>query len=374
MKKALILFAVWWVVLNLFAVGVFFRFRITEPDTAYGWIPPQSGFFPARWMGFTDLHMRWDSGFYVWIAADGYYPENAAFPPLYPWLTRAVERALSWTTGHDFDWWDWSTVAFVVANLSAAAAGGLTFALVRLDENEPTALRATLFLLLFPSAFFLTTVYSEPLFLALVLGSFYAARRGRWWIAGMLGGLAALTRAVGVTLILPLAVEYAQQRRRWRPGREAVGLLLVPAAFLSFLWLLHTQGLSFFETQSGRFGRPVALAGWNALVEYAAYAGSCPSAAVNLTLDAVGSVFVLTVSLVACWKVRLSYGLWGVLTVLAPALTGPTTLRYALPAFVVPVACARWGDNPWVERAYVSLGTLLLGYYTTLFVQGYWAG
>lgn len=374
MKKALILFVVWWVALNLFAVGVFFRFRITEPDTAYGWIPPESGFFPARWMGFVDLHMRWDSGFFVWIAADGYYPDNAAFLPLYPWLTRAVERMLVWMTGHDFDWWDWSTVAFVVANLSAAVACVLMAGLARLDYDEPTALRAALFLLLFPAAFFLTTVYSEPLFVALALASFYAARRGRWWLAGLLGGLTALTRAVGVMLLLPLAVEYIQQRRTWRPGWDALGLLLVPAAFLGFHWLLRAQGLSFFDTQANRFGRPLVLAGWNALVTHAAYAGNHPPALVNLALDLAVTLFVLGVSVVACWKVRLSYGLWGILVVLAPALTGPTTVRYALPAFVVPLACARWGRNPWIERAYVGLGAMLLGYYTMLFVQGYWAG
>ncbi len=374
MKKALILFTVWWVVLNLFAVGVFFRFRITEPDTAYGWIPPESGFFPAYWKGFVDLHMRWDSGFYVWIAADGYYPDNAAFLPLYSGLTWAVERVLAWTTGHDFDWWDWSTVAFVIANLSAAAACMLMAALARLDEDEPTALRAVLFLLLFPAAFFLTTVYSEPLFVALVLGSFYAARRGRWWLAGLLGGLAALTRAVGVVLLLPLAVEYIQPRRHWRLERGALGLLLVPAAFLAFLWMLHAQGLSFFDAQANRFGRPLMLAGWDALMEYAAYAGEHPPALVNLMLDLTVTLLALGISIIACWRVRLSYGLWGVLVVLVPALTGLTTLRYALPAFVVPLACARWGRDPSVERAYVGLGALLLGYYTTLFVQGYWAG
>jgi hypothetical protein len=148
----------------------------------------------------------------------------------------------------------------------------------------------------------------------------------------------------------------------------------VPAAFLVFHWTLRAQGFSFFETQAHRFDRPLALAGWEALVEYAAYARSHPSALVNLALDLGITLLVLGISIVACWKVRLSYGLWGVLVVLVPALTGLTTVRYALPAFVVPLACARWGRNPWVERAYVGLGTLLLGYYTTLFVQGYWAG
>jgi len=67
MKKALILFTVWWVVLNLFAVGVFFRFRITEPDTAYGGERLLPGLLegvrgPAHAMGFWLLRLdrrRW---------------------------------------------------------------------------------------------------------------------------------------------------------------------------------------------------------------------------------------------------------------------------------------------------------------------------
>ena len=38
-----------------------------------------------------------------------------------------------------------------------------------------------------PIALFLSAVYSESLFLLLVIGSFYAARLGRWPAAGALG-------------------------------------------------------------------------------------------------------------------------------------------------------------------------------------------
>jgi hypothetical protein len=49
--------------------------------------------------------------------------------------------------------------------------------------------------------------------MALVLGSFLAARHLRnWWLAGTLGALAALTRNIGFLLILPLFVEWALYR------------------------------------------------------------------------------------------------------------------------------------------------------------------
>ncbi len=83
---------------------------------------------------------------------------------------------------------------------------------MRLDFDRATAARAVLYLLVFPTTLFLSAVYAESLFLALTVAAFYHARRGQWWIAGALGGLAALARPHGVLLALPLAVEYLAQR------------------------------------------------------------------------------------------------------------------------------------------------------------------
>jgi hypothetical protein len=374
LAKPLLIFLVWWVLVNLLATAAFFRYRLTEPDTALAWIPPESGFFPARWQGFVDLHMRWDSGFYVWIAADGYYPDNAAFAPLYPWLIRAVERPLTWLTGIDFDWWAWSGVAFAVANLSAASVAVLIYVLARVDLGETDALRAVVMMLASPAAFFLTCVYSEALFLALVLAAFWAARLGRWALAGLLGALCALTRVTGVVLLLPLAVEFVQARRDGRSWTALLWLLLIPAALLAFEAMLRARGLSFLATQATRYGRPLALGGWQALVDLAHYAADHPPAMVNLMLDVAANALALVIAIVACWRVRLSYGLFAILALWLPARTGPTTVRYTLPAFVAPLALARWGRNVWIERGALAVGLLLQGLYAALFVQGYWAG
>jgi hypothetical protein len=57
-------------------------------------------------------------------------------------------------------------------------------------------------------ALFLSALYTESLFLALSVGTFYAARKDRWALAGMLGGLAALTRVTGVLLFIPVVVMF----------------------------------------------------------------------------------------------------------------------------------------------------------------------
>src|SRR3954467_2623401 len=100
-------------------------------------------------------------------------------------------------------------------------------ALVRFDRltvletgDALVARRAVWLLALFPASLFFSAVYTEALFLLLSVGSFYAARQGRWAWAGVLGGAAAMTRNVGVMLLVPLALLYLNGPREDRPGER----------------------------------------------------------------------------------------------------------------------------------------------------------
>jgi hypothetical protein len=89
---------------------------------------------------------------------------------------------------------------------------------------------------LFPTSLFFSAVYTESLFLMLAVGALLAARRGNWWIAGIVGALAALTRSYGVLLLIPFAVLFLQQYgfaiRRWFPNAIPAALpALGPAIF-----------------------------------------------------------------------------------------------------------------------------------------------
>jgi hypothetical protein len=59
-----------------------------------------------------------------------------------------------------------------------------------------------------PMAFFFSAVYSESLYLALSVGLFLCARRGRWMWVGVLGALAGATRSTGLVLALPALMIY----------------------------------------------------------------------------------------------------------------------------------------------------------------------
>ncbi len=373
--RVLALFIVWWTILQGFAMLSFNRFRLTQPDTAYAWTAQPSGFFPAQWHDFAEIHARWDSGFYTWIAKEGYTADNAAFLPLYPVLIRGVSLLWPLLGQPEPTIIGLMPVAFVVSNLAALGAVFALYELARLDVSEVESQRGLFYFLVFPTAFFLTANYTESLFLLWAALSFYFARGGKWARAGAVGALAMLTRATGVALFVGLALEWWAQRHTSR--RRGLWLLLMPLAFAAFVWYLQqTQGLSFFDTQLRMFGRmPVNFAALLPSLDWA-HVQVDAAAQANLELDLGIGVLVVIGSLIVARRWRWSYGVFGVLCIVLPLISGSTVSlsRYALAAFPVPFMLARNEHSGLLQQSYTLSATLLLALYTALFVQGYWAG
>jgi hypothetical protein len=142
---------------------------------------------------------RWDSVWYLAIARGGYGdgdPMKPAFYPLYPGLMRAG----GWLVGSPL------TAGLLVSLVCCFAALVLLQRLTTLELGPEAARGTVLLVAFFPTAFFLSAVYSESLFLLLSVGAMLAARQGRWGWAGIAGGLAAITRNSGVLLLVPLVV------------------------------------------------------------------------------------------------------------------------------------------------------------------------
>ena len=373
--RVLALFLVWWIILQSFAMLAFNRFRLTQPDTAYAWTAQPSGFFPAQWHDFAEIHARWDSGFYTWIASEGYTGDNAAFLPFYPVLIRGVSLLWPLLGQPEPDIIGLTPVAFIVSNLAALGTVLALYKLARLDMDEVKAQRGVFYFLIFPTAFFLTATYTESLFVLLVVLSFYLARRGHWTRAGMVGALAMLTRATGIALFAGLAVEWWTQRHssRWR----GLWVLLMPLVFGAFMWYLQqTQGLSFFAAQLRMFGRaPINLGALLPSLDWA-HVQVDTAAQATLELDLGIGLLVLISSLIIARRWCWSYGVYGVLCIMLPLISGSAVSlnRYALVVFPVPLMLARNERSNLLQQSYALSATLLLALYTALFVQGYWAG
>jgi hypothetical protein len=168
---------------------------------------------------------RWDSAWYLTIAHYGYRPDlgafaasRAAFFPLYPLGLRAI-------SGLGVP----AVLAGVLLSVCALAFGlyGLhrlsTLEMARLSpaHSRDVARLTVLTCALGPMAFFFSAVYSESLYLALSVGVFLCARRGRWGLAAGCAALAAATRSTGIVLVLPLTLLYLYGPRQDRaPERE----------------------------------------------------------------------------------------------------------------------------------------------------------
>src|SRR3954469_8303986 len=181
--------------------------------------------------------VRGDSSYYVFRAQHGYEAVGqTAFFPFYPMVMRVVA-----TVTYS------EVVAGVLVSLASfAIALVLLHRLADLDFGRDVARRTVWLIALFPAAVFFSAVYTEALFLVLSVGAVYAARRGSWAWAGVLGGLAALTRNTGVPIGVGVLLRYLYGPRadanlkrdspslgswwkpRYRVRADILWLLLIP--------------------------------------------------------------------------------------------------------------------------------------------------
>ncbi len=241
----------------------------------------------------------------------------------------------------------------LVSCASALAGLYLLHRLVEIDFGADTARAVVLIVAWFPSALVLSAVYSEGLFLLLSVGSIYAARLGRWPLAGLAGALAAGTRSSGVLLMVPLMVMYLYGPRTdrprhciaggWRPRHrvtpDVLWIAAVPAglvAYLAYLWVATGDPLSAFSAQ-GEWSRTViplvggiALGAWEAItgvVELLPGFGSTEPLADGQVAEfvALRNVILFGFLLLAGWLVKesarrlpVAYTAWTVTGLLLP--------------------------------------------------------
>ena len=205
-RDALVVFVI--VRVLLFAISSFsvelLPLPPNQPTSVPGWPAPVPTW---SWTAPFTATERQDALWFLRIATDGYRTDDnsAAFFPLYPLAIRAV--ALLPGVGP-------LGAALLVSNAALFGALVVLHALTRLELGDAHARRSLLLVALFPTACFLLAPYTESLFLLLSLLAFWYARRDRWALAALAGAGAALTRSVGLVLILALWVEAVRQWRR----------------------------------------------------------------------------------------------------------------------------------------------------------------
>ena len=198
---------------------------------------------------------------------------------------------------------------------------------------------------------------SEPLFVALLFGSFFAIRKQRWYLASLLAALATITRPLGVFLLVGIAITLLL-RHQWQrlAGAVAIGL------FVGLLYVLpmhlylrdslatvHSYGVLQTTSYPPLFGIPFKAI----IVGTMLY----PAPVSNLIIT-FGWIFFVLAGNVAMFANRsfrnyaaehlpeaifLALYLWSLYSYNAPALARGTFPRFAIP--IVPfvlIALLRW--------------------------------
>jgi len=350
--------------------------HIPAPVGVPGWAA--HGITPG-WHNLWTSFERFDALWFLRIATGGYASGDgsAAFFPFYPWLVNVVTPLLG---GHPM------AAATLVSNLCFLGALMMLYVLGRTELGDKTARRAVLYAAVFPTSFFFLAPYSESTFLLLALVCLWSARRGRWEIAGVAGAGAALTRSIGIVLILPLAVEAVQSwRESGSRGIPIRGLAwsLGPAAgtalYLGYWqtkagdWLapLHQQ-----TTWERALTNPLATL-WHATQDAFNYAGLYAGG--YHQLDWLISVPALVLAGYAVWRLRPVWGTYVVASLLPPlCLVFEARPLMSFPRFLVTVFPIFWGaalwarDRPLRHDLYLVASCLLLGVLLLLFADWYY--
>jgi hypothetical protein len=363
--------------------GVVFAFLVFEPNRhplAERWDRPEV----TRDLGvLVDVWARWDGVWFLRIAEHGYgalEQTAAAFYPLYPLLTGVLGRML---LGH-------YVLAGVLISLAATLGSFVLLyqlALPRLGMEG--ARRAVLYLAVFPFAVFLGGVYSESLFLLLVLASFVLAERNRFLDAGVTAGLAWLTRPLGIALLPALALI------AWRAPHRAPALLrlavapVVFALYPLYLWwklddpflFVHAEDVwSRHVSWAGPFGGiwDGLRAGWagvrqlasgsDATRYWSAVTDTDPDRVAAVNLEQLAFLLLFVVLTVEAWRrFGAPYGLFATLSLAIP-LAAPSERwpllsmpRFGLVIFPFFLVLAAWGESARVHTPLLVVSAMFLG-------------
>lgn len=363
-------------------------------------------FVPNYWAGQLAFHdvlytwYHWDVIRFATIATRGYItPEYAAFFPLYP----ALERSFSLLFHRDI-----LESGMIVSNLALLGTLIVFYRFVEMEFDKDTAKRSVLYLCIFPTAFFFFAAYNESLFLFFMLLCFYCMRRGSWWLAGLFGGLATLTRSIGLFLCIIYLCEFLRQqwpqlRAIWKNGFHHVMRLLtdlLPIVFIPLGLGVYAYGLSV------RFNDPLAFqhaqANWReglsfpwvgplvaikSILHLSPYTFAIPHDIIELTAL---SLFLVLLILGMFGPERIARHQWTfilfgfmalIFALLFPGSPGannlpydpmPSMQRLVLEVFVGFIMLARLGRRPWFHQAYLLISLPMMAFLVFQFLTGHW--
>jgi Mannosyltransferase (PIG-V) len=316
---------------------------------------------------------HWDAANYTRIAQFGYQTiYDTAFFPLFPLLIKGI-ASLFGNNGY-------IAIGMLLSNLALLGALFVLYQIAADVLGEQVGRRTLLYLCIFPTAFFFFAAYNESLFLFLTASSFLAMRRQKWWLAGILGLFAALTRSAGLLLVIPFLYELWITRDSLTTSDQNVShkilslmlrvfpLFLIPLGSLFYCfycWKLFQNPLAFAAVQShwDRHTTWPWVGIWTTLRELFLIQPFGSFFEVHLLLDLAATISFIALAILGWRKLRMSYNIWIMLLLfymlISPAVAQHDVLvsnqRFVLEMFPAFITLAMLG----VKYPRLHLGILI---------------
>jgi len=326
------------------------------------------------WGNFDGVH-------YLRIAQDGYLAQySQAFFPVFPMLIKLVSfifpknLSLNATLYTDPSFF---YSGLILSNLFFLSSLYILYKLINLDFKKDVASLSIVLLLVFPTSFYFGAIYTESLFLFLSVLSVYLVRKNRFFLAAIIISISTATRITGILLILFYLIEAIGSKKKL----NLVWLLITPLGLLAYMYYLKIvfNNPIYFLTSQPSFGagRSDSLI----LLPQVIYryirifltTNILTLPFFNAFLEFVFTLFPLTALVIWFKKIRFSYWVFSLTTLLLGTFTGTflSMPRFALIsiAFILPQIVIATGR--YIKPILFLLG-LMASILIMLFIRGYW--
>jgi len=340
----------------------------------------KTGFFES----FDSMWNKWDSIHYLNLAKNGYSVsgENAkliVFYPFYPLLVRIAAVILK---NHLLS-------GVVVSNLCLGVGCYYLYKLVKIDFDEETALRSVKYMLIYPFSFFFGIAYTESTFVALSIMALYYMRKNKWFLAGICGFFAALTKNQGIILIIPAVMEYVISNQVFDELRKknfknvlrnffakGIYMVMIPLGTLVYFMIneiLFGSWNEFLVYQKKYFRNSFGNVFEN--IKRITQSALSPEDAFRLTYwipFVLSFLLVMVLIFYSIGRLRISYSAYMLVFLLisfSPSwlLSGA---RYILSLVPIYISLSVLAKRREVDMILTFASTLLLGFYTLAFLMG----
>ncbi len=316
-----------------------------------------------------DIWGVWDSGWYLNVAQNGYPPyfdpavfSNWGFFPLYPLLMRIFGSIIR----SEF------VAGIVISNICLIVTAIFLYKLVRIDSDKQTAFDSVKYLFVFPTAFILSGVFTESLFLLLAVICFYYSKKQEWWKAGIAGFFLSLTRFWGILIILPVLYEYLETKnfKFDKIKKNVLWLALIPLGLITFsVYSFYKAGnyLAYLFVQNKAWGHGIAN-------PFTSIIQAITASDLTVLFGALFAITVLLLILIFRKKLAPSYWLFSLILIAATLSINPdfTSLpRYLVVIFPLFIIFAKLAKNRSLDTAMTICLCLLQGFLMVFWANGF---